>query len=251
MKKFAFPRPRLLPVTIFVAVLMLTVRLGGLYEDFNRMNLAEVSVGQSAALAQNAESAAPMAPEPAPVPAGAEPAGGAGLPPVSASQVGGQAPQPQASFDPAQDPAAFTQSEIDLLQKLAERREQIEAREKELAMREGLLQAAETRIDRKVEELKTLQNTITDLLALYDEKEVEKVAQLVKIYATMKPKDAARIFNDLDMPILIQVMVNMKESKSAPILASMDPVKARALTEEMSRMRRLPNPDGTAGDGAG
>ncbi|GAA0603015.1 hypothetical protein [Caenispirillum bisanense] len=251
MKKFAIPRPRLLPVTIFVAVLMLTVRLGGLYEDFNRLNLAEVSVGQSAALAQNAEGAAPpVAPEPAPMPAGVQPSAG-GLPPVSASQVGGQAPKPQASFDPAQDPAAFTQSEIDLLQKLAERREQIEAREKELAMREGLLQAAETRIDRKVAELKTLQDTITGLLALYDEKEAEKVAQLVKIYATMKPKDAARIFNDLDMPILIQVMVNMKESKSAPILASMDPAKARALTEEMSRMRRLPNPDGTAGDGAG
>lgn len=247
MKKFAIPRPRLLPVTIFVAVLMLTVRLGGLYEDFNRLNLAEVSVGQSTAQAQNAEGAAPpVAPAPAPAPASGE-----GLPPVSASQVGGQAPKPEASFDPAQDPATFTQSEIDLLQKLAERREQIEAREKELAMREGLLQAAETRIDRKVGELKTLQDTITALLAQYDQKEAEKVAQLVKIYATMKPKDAARIFNDLDMPILIQVMVNMKESKSAPILASMDPVKARALTEEMSRMRRLPSPGGETGDGTG
>lgn len=245
MKKFAIPRPRLLPVTIFVAVLMLTVRLGGLYEDFNRLNLAEVSVGQSTAQAQDA-GAPPVAPAPAPAPAAAE-----GLPPVSASQVGGQAPKPDKAFDPAQDPATFTQSEIDLLQKLAERREQIEAREKELAMREGLLQAAETRIDRKVAELKTLQETITGLLAQYDQKEAEKVAQLVKIYATMKPKDAARIFNDLDMPILIQVMVNMKESKSAPILASMDPVKARALTEEMSRMRRLPNPDETTGDGTG
>lgn len=246
MKKFAIPRPRLLPVTIFVAVLMLTVRLGGLYEDFNRLSLADVSVGQSTAQAQDA-GAPPVAPAPAPLPAAAE-----GLPPVSASQVGGQAPKPESSFDPAQDPATFTQSEIDLLQKLAERREQIEAREKELAMREGLLQAAETRIDRKVGELKTLQDTITSLLAQYDQREAEKVAQLVRIYATMKPKDAARIFNDLDMPILISVMVNMKESKSAPILASMDPVKARALTEEMSRMRRLPSPEGeTAGDGTG
>lgn len=171
------------------------------------------------------------------------------MPPVSASKVGGQTPARTPGFDdPARDPANFTQSEIDLLQKLAERREQIEAREKELAMREGLLQAAETRIDRKVAELKELQNTINGLLSQYDEREAEKVAQLVKIYATMKPKDAARIFNDLDMPILISVMVNMKESKSAPILASMDPAKARALTEEMSRMRRLPaEADGSAG----
>jgi flagellar motility protein MotE (MotC chaperone) len=239
MTRYRFPRPRLLPATIFVAVLMLTVRLGDLWQDFNQLNLADVSVGQSTALAQDAET--PLAPAPAPAPAGGEGTAPAGMPPVSASKVGGQAPARTPGFDdPARDPANFTQSEIDLLQKLAERREQIEAREKELAMREGLLQAAETRIDRKVAELKELQGTIDGLLSKYDEREAEKVAQLVKIYATMKPKDAARIFNDLDMPILISVMVNMKESKSAPILASMDPVKARALTEELSRMRRLP-----------
>lgn len=237
MTRFSIPRPRLLPATIFVAVLMLTVRLGDLWQDFNRLNLAELSVGQSTAQAQDAEAPA-VAPAPAPTPAGAEEGG---MPPVSASQVGGQAPARTPGFDdPARDPANFTQSEIDLLQKLAERREQIEAREKELAMREGLLQAAETRIDRKVAELKELQGTINGLLKQYDEREAEKVAQLVRIYATMKPKDAARIFNDLDMPILISVMVNMKESKSAPILASMEAEKARALTEELSRMRRLP-----------
>lgn len=244
MKTFAFPRPRLLPITIFGAVLMLTVRLGGLWEDFNRLNLADVSVGQATAQAQDA--APPQAPAPAPAPDGAAEEGG--MPPVNASEVGGQAPARTPGFDdPVREPTDFTQSEIDLLQKLAERREQIEAREKELTMREGLLQAAETRIDRKVAELRTLQNTINDLLNQYDEREAEKVAQLVKIYATMKPKDAARIFNDLDMPILISVMVNMKESKSAPILAAMDPAKARALTEEMSRMRRLPAEAGGPG----
>lgn len=242
MRKLAIKRPRLLPLTIFGAVLMLTVRLGDLYEDFNRIDLRQVSVGQSAAQAQDA---APQAPAPAPAPA---PAADSGMPPVSASQVGGTAPTPEPGFgDPARDPANFTQSEIDLLQKLAERREQIEVREKELAMREGLLQAAEARIDRKVVELKELQDLINGLLAQYDEREAEKVAQLVRIYASMKPKDAANIFNDLDMPILISVMVNMKESKSAPILAAMDPVKARALTEEMSRMRRLPAEAGGPG----
>ncbi|WP_404384836.1 MotE family protein [Caenispirillum salinarum] len=239
MTRLSIPRPRLLPATIFVAVLMLTVRLGDLWQDFNRLNLADLSVGQTTAQAQDA--GAPQAPAPAPAPEGGEGADAGGMPPVSASQVGGQAPARTPGFDdPVRDPANFTQSEIDLLQKLAERREQIEAREKELAMREGLLQAAETRIDRKVAELKELQNTINGLLQQYDEREAEKVAQLVKIYATMKPKDAARIFNELDMPILISVMVNMKESKSAPILASMDAAKARALTEELSRMRRLP-----------
>lgn len=66
------------------------------------------------------------------------------------------------------------------------------------------------------------------------------MAQLVRIYATMKPKEAARIFDALDMPILLAVMENMKESKSAPILASMSVERARALTEELTNRRRLP-----------
>lgn len=86
MTRVSIPRPRLLPATIFVAVLMLTVRLGDLWQDFNRLDLAELSVGQSAALAQDAEAPA-VAPAPAPAPAGGEPAG---MPPVSASQVGGR-----------------------------------------------------------------------------------------------------------------------------------------------------------------
>jgi flagellar motility protein MotE (MotC chaperone) len=146
--------------------------------------------------------------------------------------------------DPLQDPVNFTQSEIELLQKLAERRELIETRSQELEQREALLKAAEGRIDRKIDELQQLQNTINGLLKQHDEQEQQKVAQLVKIYATMKPKDAARIFNDLDMPILITVLENMKESKSAPIFAAMSADKARAVTEEMSRRRAIPVPAG-------
>ena len=48
----------------------------------------------------------------------------------------------------------------------------------------------------------------------------------------MKPRDAAAIFNDLDMPVLLQVLDRMKEAKAAPILAAMQPDRAREATTE-------------------
>lgn len=252
---FKVPRLRLLPLVIFSAVLMLSVRLGGLWLDVERLVVPAVSVSQTTAQAtgEGAGTATGIAPPRAAAPVMA---GGSQLaeaaPDQQVAEGGGDGKEgedvnpnvtygaPATGVDPLSDPTSFTQNEIDLLQRLAERREMIETRERELTTREGLLQAAEARIDRKIAELHTLEETINGLLKKHDEQEQEKMAQLVRIYATMKPKEAARIFDALDMPILISVMENMKESKSAAILAAMSVEKARALTEELTNRRRLP-----------
>lgn len=256
---FKVPRLRLLPLVIFSAVLMLSVRLSGLWQDVERMVVPSLSVGQTTARAVGAgeDTATGIAPprNAAPMMAGDTemPEGGLsntpGAPEVvqMAASDGEPPPNPRVSYgapstgvDPLSDPTSFTQNEIDLLQRLAERREMIETRERELSTREGLLQAAEGRIDRKIGEMRQLEETINGLIKKHDDQEAEKMAQLVRIYATMKPKEAARIFDALDMPILLAVMENMKESKSAPILAAMSVERARALTEELTNRRRLP-----------
>ena len=56
----------------------------------------------------------------------------------------------------------------------------------------------------------------------------------------MKPKDAARIFDELDMVVLLPVVERMKERVTAPILAKMNAAKARAITEELASRRDLP-----------
>jgi flagellar motility protein MotE (MotC chaperone) len=53
----------------------------------------------------------------------------------------------------------------------------------------------------------------------------------------MKPKDAATIFNDLAMPVLLQVLDRMKDAKAAAIMAAMNPDKARDVTTELAQMR--------------
>ena len=61
---------------------------------------------------------------------------------------------------------------------------------------------------------------------------------VVAIYEAMKPKDAAKIFNELDMLILIELAERMRERLI--VLADMDPTAANALTVELATRRSLP-----------
>lgn len=134
----------------------------------------------------------------------------------------------------------LNKAEIRLLQDLTARREVLDKREKNLMEREALLNAAETQLDQKVTELSSLRGEIQTLLKTYDQKQDEKMASLVKIYEAMKPPDAARIFDNLDMDVLIQVVTRMKEAKTAPILAQMDAARAKELTLQLADRGKLP-----------
>ena len=111
-----------------------------------------------------------------------------------------------------------------------------------------MLAAAESRIDKKVEELKLLENTIQKLMKTHDDQQDIQMQSLVKIYENMKPKDAARIFEELDMATLLLVVEGMKERKLAPVMASMDPRKAKEVTVELTRLRKLPPPGSNIGE---
>lgn len=247
----SLPRVGILHGVIIAAVLMLSIRVGALYEDFNGWSGA-ISLGQSQALARSEDAAGGgnETPKAAQAPERAAPESepdGTTTPGASPTRPVGGAPDMAAEAAAGLTPPGFTQSEINLLQRLAERREELDARERELDTRETLLLAAERRIETRVGELRDLETVIAGLLEEHSEQEMEQINQLVRIYASMKPKDAARIFNDLDMPILLTVIENMKERSSAAILAQMTPGRAKQVTTELARRRALP---GTTGLGA-
>ena len=231
-------RIRFLPATIFAAALMLTVKVGTIWEGVG--GLLDGTLSVAGAQAQQPKSFGPPADKPAAAQSG----------PAQAQQKdGGEAASTDNPTAPGaataarlarDDPTLLTQAEIDLLQQLAERRENLDAREQELDIQSGLLTAAETRIDKKVKELKTLQAAIAKLIKSYDDQQNAKLQSLVKIYENMKPKDAARIFGELDMDTLLMVAERMKERKLAPIMAKMDPTKATEITVELSRLRQMP-----------
>jgi flagellar motility protein MotE (MotC chaperone) len=220
-------RLRLLPVLVLTASLALTVRVGDLWRDVDGV-----------ARAQTVEKPSEKAP-----------ASEASKPDASKSSMGdgtATTPAPMQTAlaeDLPSDPLLMTDEEIDLLRALADRRKALDERASEIDDREILLEAAQRRIEEKVDGLEALKKSIEALLQEQENESETQYDSLVKIYESMKPKDAARIFEELQLAVLIPVIERMKERKTAPILAKMDPLKAKAVTVELAKRRDSPVDD--------
>lgn len=136
--------------------------------------------------------------------------------------------------------SGLSQYEIQVLRNLAERRDQLEAREASLDTRELTISAAELRLNDQIDELRELESSIQGLLDQLDDKNDEQLASLVKVYESMKPKDAARIFDTLDDDLLLSLADRMKPAAVAAILAYMSPERAKALTQLMAQKTEPP-----------
>ncbi len=128
------------------------------------------------------------------------------------------------------DANSLSVAEVRLLHTLADRRRQLESRERSLTERESVLVAAERRLIGQQSELETIRKEIRDDLTIYDEAQEKQIVRMREVYSTMKPKKAALIFNDLDLDILINVLRGMTPRKIAPIIADMNVEKARTVT---------------------
>lgn len=232
-----------MPLVMVVASLALAAKVGGVWQQSvlpskPAFAAEEASDVPAAGAAQEPTQAGSSDPQTAAL--GAETAEDemtAKAAPASDSPV-----PPEQKTPLAADPLTLTDEEIELLQSLAQRREELEQRAKAMDQREVMLAAAEGRIEEKIQELEALRATIEGLLEEHGEQEEAQLRSLVKIYESMKPKDAARIFEELDMAVLLDVIERMKERKSAPILAKMNPVRAKAITLELAQRRELPIP---------
>ena len=211
---------RLLPLALAGAALLVLVKAERMVAPFWAASpeaprgAAPPRAAPMAALAQPA----PAQPAPAqPTPASAAPAATA---PAAAAPTG-----PEAAAERA------------LLESLRARRAEIDARQAAATQREQLVTAAERRLAQRVEELTALQTRLETLERERAQREEAGLRGLVRLYEGMRPRDAAAIFDDLDMPVLVPIVDRMREARAAPVMAAMRPERARALTAELTKLR--------------
>lgn len=121
-------------------------------------------------------------------------------------------------------------TEAILLQRLAERRAELDGFATELQTRLSVVEAAEMRIEERMSELSAMEAQINALVDARESAEAEQFAAIVAMYENMRPGDAATIFNDLDQAVLVRVGHAMNPRKLGPIMAKMIPAKAQELT---------------------
>jgi len=138
---------------------------------------------------------------------------------------------------PLDQPPVASAGERALLERLQQRRQELDARARELDLRETLLKAAE----RKAEVQQTAGKPAKaggeaggTANPRKDEGENTRFKSVVTIYETMKPKDAAKIFDRLDIRVLIEMASEIKPQIMSAIMAQMTPEAAERLTVELA-----------------
>jgi len=140
------------------------------------------------------------------------------------------------------------QTERAVLERLSERRGELDVIAKNLETRSALVEAAEKRLAERIASLEAIEGRIN---ALVDEKKAmndSQFAGVVSMYETMKPGDAAAIFDSLDMEVLLRVARNMNPRKLAPVLAKMSTERAQDLTLGLAAVQPEPALDGDIED---
>ncbi len=148
----------------------------------------------------------------------------------------GEEAPPLAERRPAAEPIKIEDlpPDLEVLEKLTERRQQLDKRAEEMEEREALLQATEKRVESRIAELKALEAQISTKVAENDAERARELKSLVATYESMKGRDAARILDRLDLPVLVAIAKQIKPAKMAEILAAMSPEAAQKLTIELS-----------------
>ncbi len=127
-----------------------------------------------------------------------------------------------------------------VLERLSERRMELDLLSEELEMRTALIDAAEARLAERIASLEEIEAKIA---ALVKERKAIDDAQfrgLISMYENMKPGDAAKIFDELNMDILLKVARAINPRKMAPILAKMNTEKAMSLTQNLAMIKPEP-----------
>jgi flagellar motility protein MotE (MotC chaperone) len=161
-----------------------------------------------------------------------------------------EAAKPATAEPPKSAPAAapvqlegrvLSPAERAILERLQERRQELEQRARDLDLRENLIKAAEKRLEARIAELKEAEARVNAAMNARDEAEAARFKGIVTMYETMKPKDAAKIFDRLDPKVLIEVAGQINPRRMSEILALMSPEAAERLTVELARRVNAPD----------
>lgn len=148
-----------------------------------------------------------------------------------------KAPDPKPDGKPVAmaEQRPLSAAERAVLERLSERRLELEQRAREIEMRETLLQAAEQKLQARTNELKDIEQRIVAATHKKEEAEQARLKGLITMYESMKAKEAARIFDRLDIRLATEVASQINPRRMSDILAQMSPEAAERLTVELAK----------------
>ena len=218
-------------ITAAALILVLAMRLG--WELWPGSTPKHDDPAGWAAATSNGHVALPRHLPPQPIEPAAGPASAAGSPPPA-----GLAEEHSQTMPVSAVPAEIGTMQA-MVAELARQRTALDERERSLAQREAAIVETEARIKSELVRLQQLKEEVQRELHVVSAADADRVKQLGDIYAAMKPKRAATIFDQMPMDHRLAVAQVMRGSKLSAIMAEMNPDQARALSAALAKEHPL------------
>ena len=135
-----------------------------------------------------------------------------------------------ASHDPASMSCGAEDDIAPILEALSLREERVTSRENDLRVRIQALRVAENEIDRKLAAMQSAEEKLRATLAMADSAAEDDVDRLTQVYATMKPKQAAALFEEMDPEFAAGFLARMRPESAAAIMAGIAPSTAYTIS---------------------
>lgn len=127
------------------------------------------------------------------------------------------------------------QKERDLFALLQKRQNELEARETAVKAEEQKIADLKKEILQKIDALKQLQTQLSPVMEMERTNEMKRIKDLAKVYEAAPPEKAAAAIEKLGVKTAALLTINMKRDRAGLILGHLTPLKAVAITNEITR----------------
>lgn len=126
----------------------------------------------------------------------------------------------------------FSQDEINHFSRLNERKRELDSREEELNRMETELQSQRDELDKKLNDLDKTRRGIATVLEERVQADDKKIENLVQMYSSMKPQQAAKAFEEMDEDLAVEILGRMKKRNAAEVMNLVKSEKVKILSEK-------------------
>lgn len=143
--------------------------------------------------------------------------------------------KPVSDAEPLRTAKSTIPSSAETLSILEQRELELKRKEQSLQEQEQHLLQMQKEVEQKLQELIALQKEIHTFRTEKSEAKNANIRSLAQIYGSMKPKEAAKLLENMDEKLVVNLLSTMKANEAAEILAIMDFKKAAKISEALTQ----------------
>ena len=143
--------------------------------------------------------------------------------------------KPKTEPEPVKTAKSAPPSSAEVFSYLEQKELELKRKEKNLLEQEQHLLQMQKEVEQKLQELIAIQKEIQNFRTEKAETKNASVRSLAQIYGSMKPKEAAKLLENMDEKLVVSVLSTMKANEAADVLASMDFKKAAKISEALTQ----------------